>query len=834
MSDNVLEHPEFIGPYRILDVLGEGGIGVVYLAEQAAPVRRRVALKVIKLGMDTRQVVARFASERQALAVMDHPNIATVFDGGATDGGRPYFVMEWVKGVPLTDYCDTHRLSTTERVTLFCDVCAAIQHAHQKGVIHRDLKPSNILVGVAEGGDPQVRVIDFGIAKAVSPSMTDASLVTQQGQFIGTPAYMSPEQAEMSKLDVDTRSDIYSLGVILYELLVGALPIEVGGMASYAVQHALRETEPAMPSNRFDTRDDTMDTLAESRGGTPAMLRRELRGDLDWIVLKAIAKDRTRRYDGVSLLAADLQRHLAHEPVLARPPSTLYRISRFVRRNQLSVMAGAAVVLAMIVGTGAATIGLLRANAAERAATAAVEVAEAEALRANEVSDFLVGLFEDVDPDNSRGMEVTAREVLDRGVQRIRTELEDQPVMRARLLDTMGEVHKHLALYPRAESLMLEAVQARRSAGTPAVDLAGALIRLGGLYFVSGQHEDAEKVLNEALSLVDQDGESRDRFALELGDALNSLGLVMARPERAEYVRAEALYREAQRMIRVAGDEHEQDIDISYSNLAAIMRRTHRYEEAVTVLEDLYARSVRRVGQRHTTSAIFRHLLGAALADAGDMSNARAHLVAALATQQEVFGQVHAWVAASHGRLGEVYLHEGELPLAHASLAQARAITDEVYPPPHYRRALTYARQGMARLIEGDLAAADAALSEAAQEYQAVGGHAFALSNTVWQADATLSGSDAPRVVATLQPILPQLAGVDELLARALLAIASHRQQSTADDAALDNALLQVVHSIDTVTMRDLYARIVIARLVYWCEQSGASSAQSALAALSG
>ncbi len=834
MNDNVLEHPEFIGPYRILDVLGEGGIGVVYLAEQAAPVRRRVALKVIKLGMDTRQVVARFASERQALAVMDHPNIATVFDGGATDGGRPYFVMEWVKGVPITDYCDTYRLTTIARVQLFCDVCAAIQHAHQKGVIHRDLKPSNILVGVAEGGDPQVRVIDFGIAKAVSPTLTDASLVTQQGQFIGTPAYMSPEQAEMSKLDVDTRSDIYSLGVILYELLVGALPIEVGGMASYAVQHALRETEPAMPSNRFDTHDNTMDTLAESRGATPAMLRRELRGDLDWIVLKAIAKDRTRRYDGVSLLAADLQRHLAHEPVLARPPSAWYRLSRFVRRNQLSVTAGAAVVLAMIVGTGAATVGLLRANEAQRAATAAVQVAEAEALRANEVSDFLVDLFEDVDPDNSRGMEVTAREVLDRGVQRIRTGLEDQPAMRARLLDTMGEVHKHLALYPRAESLMLEAVQVRRDVGAPAVDLAGGLIRLGGLYFVSGQYEKSETALNEALSLVEQDGESRERFALALGDGLNSLGLIMARPERAEYARAELLYREAQRLIQLGGEQHEEDVDIIDSNVAAIMRRMHRYDEAAVVLEDLHARSVRRVGARHPTTAIFRHLLGSALADTGDMDNALAHLQAALESQQKVFGDVHAWVAASHGKLGELYLHQSDIPHALAAMARARQVTEEVYPSPHYRRALASSRHGMANLLNGDVAAADAAMKGAAAEYQATGGHAFAISNTVWHADVALSASAPADALAALAPVTAQLAGVDQLLAQTLQAIAKQHQTPGADSAALDTALLQIVQRIDTVTMRDLYARIVIARIAYWCEQSDAGTAVAALAERSG
>jgi eukaryotic-like serine/threonine-protein kinase len=284
---------------------------MVYLAEQSAPVRRRVALKILKLGMDTKQVLARFESERQALAVMDHPNIARVLDGGMTEDGRPYFVMEVVHGTPITDYSDTHRLTTTERLRLFIDVCRAVQHAHHKGVIHRDLKPSNVLVSVQESG-PVVKVIDFGIAKAAGIGLTDRTLVTQVGQMLGTPEYMSPEQAEMSGLDIDTRTEVYSLGVMLYELIVGARPFDLANKPGYAISHTLREQEVPRPSTKLTSLGDTATTVAQYRRTTADSLRRELRGDLDWIILKAMDKDRTRRYDTPNALALDIQRNLDH------------------------------------------------------------------------------------------------------------------------------------------------------------------------------------------------------------------------------------------------------------------------------------------------------------------------------------------------------------------------------------------------------------------------------------------------------------------------------------------------------------------------------------------
>ncbi len=382
-EEDLRMHPEEpgerIGNYKLLEEIGEGGFGTVWVADQERPVRRRVALKIIKLGMDTKEVIARFGQERQALAMMDHPHIAKVLDAGATEWGRPYFVMELVRGIKITDYCDQANLPTADRLALFIQVCQAIQHAHQKGIIHRDLKPSNILVTLHDGV-PVPKVIDFGVAKATQQQpLSDLTIYTKFEQMIGTPLYMSPEQAERSGLDIDTRSDIDSLGVLLYELLTGRTPfdpVELMRKGYDEIRRAIREQEPQTPSTFLQTMADaTRATVAQHRQSDPAKLTNLVRGDLDWIVMKALEKDRTRRYETANGLAMDIQRHLANEPVGARPPSNAYRFQKLVRRNQLAIAAGTAIVAALVIGFTTATWMYFRESHARKHATHAEKLA---------------------------------------------------------------------------------------------------------------------------------------------------------------------------------------------------------------------------------------------------------------------------------------------------------------------------------------------------------------------------------------------------------------------------------------------------------------------------
>ena len=359
-----------IGPYKLIEQIGEGGMGSVWMAQQTEPVKRLVAVKLIKAGMDSRQVIARFEAERQALALMDHPNIARVLDGGTTSGGRPYFVMDLVKGVPITRYCDEHHLTPRQRLELFIPVCQAVQHAHQKGIIHRDLKPSNVLVALYDG-KPVPKVIDFGVAKAAGQQLTDKTLVTGFGAIVGTLEYMSPEQAEVNQLDIDTRSDIYSLGVLLYELLTGSPPFsrkELAQAGMLEMLRVIREQEPSKPSTKLSTAEG-LPTLAANRGTEPAKLTKLVRGELDWIVMKALEKDRNRRYETANGFAMDVQRYLADEPVLACPPSAGYRLRKFARRNR-GGLAVAALVLFFLVLLGSGVGWVVRDRSAREAEAA--------------------------------------------------------------------------------------------------------------------------------------------------------------------------------------------------------------------------------------------------------------------------------------------------------------------------------------------------------------------------------------------------------------------------------------------------------------------------------
>jgi serine/threonine protein kinase len=493
-----------IGHYKLLQRIGEGGCGVVYMAEQEEPIRRRVAFKVIKLGMDTKQVIARFEAERQALALMDHPNIAKVLDAGATETGRPYFVMELVRGIKITDYCDQNNLSTEGRLEIFMQVCHAIQHAHQKGIIHRDIKPSNILVTVNDGV-PVPKVIDFGIAKATQQKLTDKTLFTAFEQFIGTPAYMSPEQAEMSGLDIDTRSDIYELGVLLYELLTGKTPFDAKELIQAGIEEmrrVIREQEPARPSTKLSTMGaEEQTTVAKRRQVEAPKLIHQMRGDLDWIVMKCLEKDRTRRYETANALADDLKRHLDNEPVVACPPSHLYRCQKLVRRNRLAFAMAASVAASLLLGLGAATFMFFQEKEAR---------VQAEGARQQEAGARR----------QAQAAEKSARTLAE--VRRLNT----QVLLLVHFLPHLGGPWTPAAIgtINQAEQLAQKAKDLAGKLGPNHPEQGASMISLAFVQLARGNQEQAEKIARDGLRVLPKDHPDATMGNVVLYTSLMALG----------------------------------------------------------------------------------------------------------------------------------------------------------------------------------------------------------------------------------------------------------------------------------------------------------------------
>jgi non-specific serine/threonine protein kinase/serine/threonine-protein kinase len=657
----------FIGPFRLLQKVGEGGMGEVWEAEQQEPVRRRVALKLVKWGMDTKEVLARFESERQALVLMSHPNIARAFEAGASAEGRPFFAMEYVKGLPLTAYCDAQRLDTRRRLELFCQVCEGVQHAHQKGVIHRDIKPSNILVAI-EDGRPVPKIIDFGVAKATSQRLTERTLFTELGQWIGTPEYMSPEQAELTGLDVDTRSDVYSLGVVLYELLAGAQPFDSEELRSGGfdeMRRRIREEEPPRPSTRVSGLGPASELAAERRRTDRPGLVRTLRGDLDWIVMKALEKDRTRRYASPSELAADVARHLRNEPVEASPPGTTYRLRKFASRHRAGVAAGGLVVLALVAGMIGTTVGLVR--------------AQREAESARQVAGLLGSLLGDVDPTGQLGALSSPTTMLDRGAARIEAELEDQPVVQAQLFHVLGEAYRNLGRYDDARRALLASGRLRREHLGPGHRSVGDhLVALGWLEYLTGEFGRARDLLEKGVGIYER---SLGPGSLQVGRAAGLLG--MARWRIGDFEGAADALERSLAICRSTG--HDDDLAVAHAlYVQGILRlEVSDHRGARPLLEEALARRERQSGPDHTATGWVHVDLGRMHLQARRYEEARAHFERALEIQEAAFGPAHPALAMPLSLLARVERRQGDAARAQEHFERGLAIAERAQGPKH-------------------------------------------------------------------------------------------------------------------------------------------------------
>jgi serine/threonine protein kinase/Flp pilus assembly protein TadD len=672
-----LRHPTQIGPYSILSLIGEGGMGTVYKAEQRAPIHRIVAIKIIKLGMDTREVIARFESERQALALMNHPNVAKVLDAGATDAGRPYFVMEYVAGEPITTFADRHKLTVRQRLDLFTEACNAVQHAHQKAIIHRDLKPSNILVALIDSA-PHVKVIDFGVAKAISHRLTERTLFTEAGQLVGTPEYMAPEQAEGTMLDVDTRADVYSLGVVLYELLSGTLPFDPKSLRSAGyqeIQRIIREVDPPRPSTRLADSHDTLASVAASRQVEAHKLGTLLRGELDWIVMKSLEKDRTRRYESASALAEDVHRYLSDEPVSAGPPSGMYRARKFVRRHKLAFAMAAALAIALAAGLVGTTWGFVNARRQRDAAVAARNDAVAardDALAARraeaaareyetQTDKFLIDMFTSIDPEKARGRDVLVKDILDNAAKRI---------------DTNPPNHKIVEAYVRSI--------------------------FGSAYQVLGVLDQAQAQLERSVALeTPTDKESR----LRLAGTLNYLGATYK--ELGRFPEAEAAYRRAADLQRASLSADDPELIWSESNVAVTLIAAQKLQEGETMLSDIVARLKQVKNPDPYLRATVVNNLALLRAEQGRAPEAESMLRDALADIKANSGEDHPASIALLNNLADLLRQQGKFPQAAEMLASALRLSEKINGPGHPNTLMIANNLGLAYKGTGQFAEAE-------------------------------------------------------------------------------------------------------------------------------
>jgi non-specific serine/threonine protein kinase/serine/threonine-protein kinase len=686
-----------IGAYRLRELIGTGGMGEVWLADQQEPVHRRVAVKLIKTGMDTREVIARFQSERQALALMDHPAIARIFDAGSTPEGRPYFAMEYVPGIPITIYCDKHKLTIQERLQLFIRVCDGVQHAHQKAIIHRDLKPSNILVCEVDG-QPMPKIIDFGVAKAISQRLTAQTLFTSAGTVVGTVEYMSPEQAHSGGEDIDTRTDVYSLGVVLYELLVGVLPIDYRQMAFDQMLHRLRSEDAPRPSIRLRTLGAQSSTIADNRRTEARLLKRQLHGDIDSITLKAVEKERGRRYGAPSELAADIKKYLRKEPVGASSGGFAYRSRKYFVRHRLGVLVASGFLVLLIVSAATEAVQLRR-IARERD-------------RADRITTFMLDMFKMPDPSESRGRTVTALEILDNASREIDFRLTTDPELQAQLILAMGAAHSNLGLYSRADSLFKRALEIeQRFRGPEDPKTLAALNAYAGVLMEERRYAEAEKLAREALATEIRvlgpenpetlrsmnnlagilfrtgrhvEGQKLEREVLDrrlrvLGTAhpetlrsINDLALFSGNAE------AEKLFRRAldtQRM--VLGADHPETL-VSMYNLARVLSEEEKYPEAEKLLREVHEAMSRVLGPGHRNTLFASNSLVRVLGEEQQYKEAERVALEMLETEQRVLPKSDSRIAVALFTLGCI---EARLGKPDQALPLLRQAIDRGYVP---------------------------------------------------------------------------------------------------------------------------------------------------------
>ncbi|MHC4437696.1 MAG: serine/threonine protein kinase [Planctomycetota bacterium] len=665
--DQLIERPGGqVGRYKLLGTLGEGGMGIVFLAEQQEPVRRQVALKVIKPGMDSKRVISRFEAERQVLALLDHPNIAHVHDAGTTQAGRPYFVMEYIEGLPITEHCDRHKLTIEDRLNLFLQVCHAVQHAHQKGIIHRDIKPSNILV-LSQDDKAVPKIIDFGVAKAIDQPLAEKTFFTEKGQLFGTPEYMSPEQADMVSEDIDTRSDIYSLGVLLYVLLTGALPFDsdtlrTGGIDR--IRQIIRETDPKTPSTRLSNLGEEAKKVAERRRTEVAALAKCLRKELEWIPLKAMRKERTERYRSASEFADDIENYIKGAPLIAGPLTAAYRFKKFLRRNRALVTGIAAVLAVLIAGVVVSTVFAIR--------------AERQAKISQTVNEFLKeDLIRSVDPHVALGREVTVRSWLDAASQSVEGRFENEPLVEASIRATLGDTYRNLGDFEAAERHLKRVVKIRRDElGEEHPQTIYATHKLCGALWAAGRAAEVQPL---CLKTVER---SKRILGKEHRTTLLSMNiLAVVHDTLGDYGEAEQLFREILQTSRKTFGQTDMITLLAVGNLANVLIRAGRYEEAEPLC--LEALELRRhvLGEDHPYAIDSLRSLGLLRAEQGRYEEAEELLTESLEKRRRVQGHEHKRAIHNMVRLGWVYTEQHRYSEAEALLLDAFELSYRVLGP---------------------------------------------------------------------------------------------------------------------------------------------------------